>query len=818
MIAFGAWVVLACVTRLLAIYQRLKQETVLLEITPPTDTEVPAVSTAQLFTLVHGLLRQRSLADKLLQKQPVCSLEIVSTRKQGIRFLVSIPPALAETFERTLRAYLPALKVKEVENYLNNAPNRLKTSVLEFQLSHTAVLPLSLQTDLNRHDPLLYLTNNMTQLKDDEMLTMQVVVEPASRSTQKHARKLAAKLQPSALATQRTVDKVANIVEATVGFLMIPLLAVSEFVTSQKPIVPSRKITPDTTSPEYQTVSELAKSKLEQHLFQASIRALLINESSELKARQRGLVSAFTSFTHLSGQALVGRRNWLGKIGQQIRLWQFEKRLNSGKLLLSTGEVAALYHFPYTRTARTEDLVKSKSRELPAPLSLKNNLELDTVFAVNRYGNVETPIGLTDDERSRHMYLIGQTGSGKSTAIFHMAKSDISKGRGLAVIDPHGDLAEDLLSRVPESRVDDLIYFNPFDISYPIGINLLELPKGLSEDELELEKELTCESVISVFRRIFNKEDNNDAHRIEYVMRNAIHTAFVVDDATIFTVYELLNNPDFQKRVISKLSDPNLKNFWKNEFGKAGDYQIVKMVSGVTAKIGRLLFSPIAKRILEQPKSTINFDEILDNQKILLCNLAEGKLGEDTSQLLGTMIIAKIHQAALRRARKEYNTRQPFYLFVDEFQNFATSSFTKLMSGGRKFGLRITIAEQSTAQQSDRSTVEVILANTGVVVCFRTASPVDEETMLAQFSPFVTVGDISNLPRHHFFMRLAANQAEDPFSGVTIPIDTTHKEGKVARLVEASRRNYAKKINRAEQSPIIEDVSPETANEALEGI
>jgi hypothetical protein len=206
-------------------------------------------------------------------------------------------------------------------------------------------------------------------------------------------------------------------------------------------------------------------------------------------------------------------------------------------------------------------------------------------------------------------------------------------------------------------------------------------------------------------------------------------------------------------------------------------------------------------RILEQPKSTIDFEEILNSEKILICNLAEGKVGEDTSQLLGTMIIAKIHQAALRRARKEAVTRKPFYLFVDEFQNFATSSFTKLLSGGRKFGLRITIAEQSTAQQSDRSIVDVILANTGVVVCFRTASPVDEELMLAQFAPLVKTGDIANLPRHKFYMRLAAIEAEDPFSGITIPINAIKDPVVMERLIEASRTNYAIEYQNPEANP-----------------
>ncbi len=788
----GVWVVLACVTRLVAFYQRLKQESVLLEVIPPTDTEVPAVSTAQLFTLVYGLLRQRSLADRFLLRQPNCSLEIVSHKETGIRYLFRVPKGLAEPMERSLRAYLPALKVKEADEYLpDELPKGLKAKVLEFKLAGHPALPLSDQTDLKRHDPLVYLTGNMTQLKDNELLALQLVVEPVGNYRQNRLKRKALKIQPSALASQRTVDRVANVVEAVVGLLMIPFLVLSEFVTSQKTTLPSRKITPNKGTPAHQPLEELTNSKLDQPLFETSVRALLIVEKSQLKTRERGLLSAFMSFAHPIGQSLTNKKNWLGRVGQKLRRWQFKSRLNTHGLILSASEVGALYHFPYTKTIRTEDLIKSKSRELPAPLSLKNNRELDTVFALNRYGNSETNIGLTDDERSRHMYLIGQTGSGKSTAIYHIAASDIAKGRGLAVIDPHGDLAEDLLATIPESRIDDVIYFNPFDIAHPIGINLLELPPSLTDDELELEKEFVCESIVSIFRRIFNKDENTDAHRIEYILRNTIHTAFTVEDATIFTVYELLNNPQFQKQVIARLKDENLRSFWKNEFGKAGDYQIVKMVGGVTAKIGRFLFSPIAKRILEQPKSTINFEEILNSEKILICNLAEGRIGEDTSQLLGTIVIAKIHQAAQRRARKALSSRTPFYLFVDEFQNFATSSFTKLLSGGRKFGLRITIAEQSTAQQSDRSIVDVILANTGVVVCFRTASPVDEELMLAQFAPLVKTGDIANLPRHKFYMRLAAIEAEDPFSGETIPINSQRDLAMMERLINASRTNYA---------------------------
>jgi len=384
---------------------------------------------------------------------------------------------------------------------------------------------------------------------------------------------------------------------------------------------------------------------------------------------------------------------------------------------------------------------------------------------------------------------------------------------GVAVVDPHGDLAEDLLNRVPESRADGLIYFDPYDIKYPVGVNLLELSESADEDELELEKELVCESVVSIFRRVFFKDENVDAHRIEYILRNAIYSAFCQEDCTIFTVYDLLNNKDFRKQAIKNITDENLLNFWKNEFGKAGDYQHVKMVGGVTSKIGRFLFSPIAKRILEQPKSTINFNDILDNGKILICNLSEGKLGEDTSQLLGATIIAKIYQAAMRRVRIQKEFRQPFYLFVDEFQNFATSSFTKVLSGGRKFGLRIIVAEQSTAQQQNQNITNIVLANTGTAICFRTASPVDERLMLPQFSPAVEPGDIANLPRFRFYIKMAASEPLEPFSGITLPIIAIKNDEKMAMLKDTSRKNYAIEYSKPKDKPTPKETKEKTKKE-----
>ncbi|HUD20990.1 MAG TPA: type IV secretion system DNA-binding domain-containing protein, partial [Candidatus Saccharimonadales bacterium] len=789
-------------------FGRRKYAKKFLELTFPSGGQ-SAVATEHLYSLLHARSKQRSIIERLLGVKKLYSLELVSTAREGIRYIVVIPEKEAEIMHRSLLSYVPGIKVKEISDYLEAAgKNEKMVQCIELKLSSDFVLPLRSQQTLDEYDPLAHLIGHMTKLAPGELVAFQIVATPIVASIHRGATRRVGQLKNSIyreanLSTVLNAGAANNVLQF-LGNVLKLIISIPSLIfdpgNKNIPVFQNKDISNKrSVNPYEKELAENIKHKIDQQLFETSLRVLIIGKSGEGRAKE--LTAAFQSFAS-SQQSLIPRK----PLSSKTRLTHFNQRQLTASILnpnpiLSTAEIAGLYHFPHSDAAQAEDLAGLKSPELPAPLVLKNQSDLDVVFGLNNYGDHLTQIGLTDDERSRHMYLIGQTGAGKSTAIYHMASGDIQKGRGLAVIDPHGDLAEDLLASVPQTRINDLIYFNPFDIRHPIGVNLLELSADLEGDELELEKELVCESVVSIFRRVFNKEEHSDAHRIEYILRNTIHTAFTVENATIFTVYELLNHPKFQKQVVSQLTNEDLKHFWKNEFGKAGNYQVVKMVSGVTAKIGRFLLSPIAKRILEQPHSTINFDDILDGEKILICNLAEGKLGEDTSQLLGTMVIAKIHQAALRRARKEALSRKPFYLFVDEFQNFATSSFTKLLSGGRKFGLRITIAEQSTAQQSDRSIVNVILANTGVMVCFRTASPIDEELMLSQMSPTVKPGEIGNLPRHHFYMRLAAIEAESPFSGETIPINHTKDVKKVERLIAASRKNYAIDYHDNESSP-----------------
>jgi hypothetical protein len=535
---------------------------------------------------------------------------------------------------------------------------------------------------------------------------------------------------------------------------------------------------------------ESMHTKVTQPLFQVSLRVML--SGSRSKNHARTLRSAFEAYSVPLYQSLKVK----AKLPYDASRWKrlADMRLpvlfRKDSLILSASELSSLYHFPSSHISRTDNLITSLSKTLPAPVSLKSGRDLAVVIGENHHHGTNTLIGLSDAERERHVYIIGGTGNGKTTMLLYSIVQDIKNGKGVAVLDPHGDLAETILQHIPEDRINDVIYMNPDDLSHPIGMNLLEIPPDLEGDDLLREKDLITESVISVMRKIFS-EDDSGGHRIEYILRNAIQTALTLEDPTLFTIFDLLNDPKYRRDIVKNLDDEYLRNFWKNELGKAGDYQKVKMAAGITAKIGRFLFSASARRVLEQKKSTIDFDDIIDSGKILICNLSKGMLGEDTSTLFGTTILAKLQLASLRRARLNSSERKPFYLYVDEFQNFATMSFVQMLSEARKYKLFLTMAEQSTSQQDQQRLVDIILANVGTVVCFRSGSPADERLVLPLFTPYIEQGEIANLPAYSFYARIAAVHSQEPMSGVTLLLNQSGSKEIAGRVISSSRSKNA---------------------------
>jgi len=791
-----------------------------LELTPPSRISKTPESTTQLFSVIHGLRAARTIKEKLLRRTPSITLEIVSTKNDGVRFLIEIEESLSTKLQKMLAAYLPDSKVKLVE-----IPKNYNARVNEFKQANHFVLPLTTSRAFEQYDPLSYITAAMTKLDDTEQLSLQLVIQPiklpeATRLSRrilsnedilKHVsrghfslmHKLTSLITGVLLGITDTVGEVSN--GTTSSYHQDKSAKDAAFQAQvQKRQRPAR-----TLSAFELELMESMHQKVSQPLFQADLR--ITASGNNAFDQLQSIRSALDGYSVTQYQSVKAKTKLplLTKHRSKLAEQRLPNLLRKQSMVLSAGEVSSLFHFPSSSISKTDNLITSLSRTLPAPVSLKSGRNLSVLIGENIHHGVVTPIGLTEAERQRHMYVIGGTGNGKTTMLQYAIIQDINVGNGVAVIDPHGDLAETILKHIPQDRIGDVVYMNPDDLSYPIGVNLLEIDKDLAEDDLIREKDIITESTISVLRKIFS-DDDTGGHRIEYVLRNTIQTALTLDDPTLFTIFDLLNDNKFRRDVVKDLKDDNLRNFWKNELGKAGDFQKVKMVAGITAKVGRFLFSGASKRVLEQKKSTIDFDEILDQQKILICNFSKGLLGEDTSTLFGTTILAKLQLASLKRARKKAVDRKTYYLYVDEFQNFATMSFVQMLSEARKYKLFLTMAEQSTSQQDQQRLVDIILANVGTVVCFRSGSPADERLILPLFYPLIEQGEIANLPAYSYYVRISAVDAQEPMSGVTVLLKDEGSQTIADQVIDSSRNTYAKKYERdiTEQPATVINLEP----------
>ena len=801
----GAIVLYAFITELLNRLYLKRRETVWLEITPPASITKTPEATEQLFSVIHGTKSARHWKDKILRRLPVYTFEIVSTRKKGIRYLIQADSSQSSMLQKMVASYIPDSKVKETAR-----DHSAIDKVIDFKLTNHYVLPITLTSVIEQHDPLAYVTGAMTNLSDEEEITLQIVATPI---TLREASTLSHRILGNENILQQVgggkfslLNRIGNVFgKAAMGvtdltgeiYMGTTYGYQSQYKTQTRAAQQEAKITkhdrPARTLSAFELeLMDTMHQKVIHPLFKVSLRIMI--KSPVTGHHAAALKSSLDGYSVPPYQSLKAKLET--PIFKPIRMHNARLRLPTilrrNSMVLASTEISNLFHFPGSRISKTDNLISSLSRTLPAPISLKSDRNLDVVIGENIHHGTTTLIGLTAAERERHMYIIGGTGNGKTTMLQYQIIQDMQNGKGVAVLDPHGDMAETLLSHIPPHRIKDVVYFNPDDLDHPFALNLLELTPGLTGNDLLREKDIITESVISVFRKIFS-DDDSGGHRIEYVLRNAIHTALTVENATLFTVLKLLQNATYRRDVTNKLTDEDLKDFWKNELGKAGDMQKVKMSAGITAKIGRFNVNASSKAILGQYHSTLDFEDIMDNQKIFICNLSKGLLGEDVSELFGITILAKLQLASLRRARVKQALRKPYYLYVDEFQNFATPSFLQMLSEARKYKLFLTMAEQSTSQQDDQQMVSVILANVGTVVCFRTGNPNDERLLLPLFSPYIEQGEIANLSAYNFYARLSSVIAQEPLSGVTLLLESDGSEDVAKRAIESSRKLYAQK-------------------------
>ena len=409
------------------------------------------------------------------------------------------------------------------------------------------------------------------------------------------------------------------------------------------------------------------------------------------------------------------------------------------------------------------------------------------IFAETNYRNERRRFGIRTDDRRRHVYIIGKTGMGKTTMMENMVISDIKNGKGLCVVDPHGDFADKMLDYIPKNRINDTIYFNPGDIDHPIAFNVMENndPKY---------KHLIASGLVGVFKKIWA---DTWGPRLEYVLRNAILALLDYPGSTLLGIMRILVDKEFRKEVLTKITDPVVKQFWVEEYSKYPDRFMAEAIAPIQNKVGQFLSISLIRNIVGQVKSTVDFRDIIDNKKILIMNLAKGMIGEDASSLFGAMIITKLQLMAMSRVDMAEEKREDFYLYVDEFQNFATDSFADILSEARKYRLNLIMAHQYIDQLSEMVRYAVF-GNVGTIIAFRIGAT-DSEFLVTEFEPIFEENDLVNLPKYNIYLKLMIDGvASNAFSASTLPPEWT-EEGNREKVIQLSRERYTKDINEVEK-------------------
>lgn len=410
-------------------------------------------------------------------------------------------------------------------------------------------------------------------------------------------------------------------------------------------------------------------------------------------------------------------------------------------------------------------------------------------FAKTNFRNRETVFGIKTDDRRRHMYVIGKTGMGKTNLLENLAIQDIRNGQGMCFVDPHGDTAEKIITMIPEHRLDDVIYFNPGDQDFPISFNVMEQvePKF---------RPLVASGLIGVFQKLWA---DSWGPRLEYILRNAILALLEYPGSTLLGVMRILVDKPYRIDVINHVTDPVVKAFWVDEFSKWNDRVLQEVISPIQNKVGQFLTSPLIRNVVGQETSAFSVREAMDSNKILIMNLAKGRIGEDNAALLGAMMITKIQLAAMARVDTVEDERQDFYLYVDEFQNFATESFANILSEARKYRLSLILANQYIAQLEEEVR-DAIFGNVGTIASFRIGAA-DAEYMEKEFEPVFMMNDIVNLQKYHIYIKLMIDGiAGDAFSATTLPPVTQLEADSTQAVIAASRAKYASDIVSVEKT------------------
>lgn len=712
----------------------------LMEIRLPLDNETTLESMSSLFSNFTQFSRS-SFWDRLAgHRHTIASLEIVLHGGQ-VHFYIVTPASTADFFRSQILAQYPYAVVRDSDDYLTQYG---QTGVSAPQFSQLALAR-----------PYSYPLKNPKDFRDTDPLSS--VLAPLSRSP-----------SPTDFFLYQIIISNAP---ANWQSSILSLIQNGILVDREKNF---RQAHPDKA------------------VFETKIQFPGLLAQINLLSNNPGLIASVSSSF---GIYTNPRGNFIRSISpgfftrKKILRSIVNREININTQILNTEEMAVLWHFPNHLTrlpniAWGKKLYSDPPENLPiADGATEEQKQNTTFFAKTEFRNKDAIFGIKEGEdRRRHTYIIGKSGTGKTTLIANMAIDDIRKGRGVAIIDPHGDLCQTILDYIPSHRINDCCYFNPADPDFAYPLNVLEAKN-------DSQKELVASGVISIFKKLYGNVSWGP--RLEHILRNAVLTLVNVPGADMTHIVEILTNKSYRQKVVASLANQTLKNFWINEFDRMDDKFQNEAIAPILNKVGQFISSTNIRNTIAHPVSKINLEEIMDQKKILIADLSTGKLGEDNSALLGAMLITKIQLSAMNRVFQAADDRADFYLYVDEFQNFATEAFIKILSEARKFKLNLIVANQYMSQL-ERTIQDAIFGNVGSIMAFVVGNQ-DAYILQKEFGAKFPAEDLVKIGRYQIICKLSIDsETTQPFYAITLPpLDCKNQQRD--KLIRISQERWGKR-------------------------
>ena len=716
-------------------------ERVILEIkTTRTDEETPEAMVQFLASLTNI---KRQLFPFWSQGVPI-SFEI-AVIEQMIHFYVTVASDYQSFIESQLVSQYPkALMVKTKDDYMKEITKNDSTlSVGQMKLLHGSFYPIRTYSDFKDVDPLSSLLGFLSKSQEGDKIAIQFMLHPVNKSWQRKGEQSAGSKQ-----TTLTGAEASN------------------------------------------PYSKVIMDKIAVDGFKTAIR-IAVNSESKTRSTHiiRQIGNSFSSFHNPSGNGLIFKKVFLWQKNRLVDAMLHRSRFFMPRQILNIHEIATMFHFPTQELATINNISWHKAilseppEKLPVAEGMTEEEKKDTnFFARTMFRNKMMTFGIKPDDRRRHMYIIGKTGTGKSTLVANLAINDIRNGKGLCIVDPHGDLCETILDYIPSYRINVVIYLDPSDLDLAFSFNPLQVDN-------DYQRELVVSGIIAIFQKIYGM---SWGPRLEYILRMCLLTLTQLPEPTMLMVPELLINDEFRKKIMKHVTDPVLISFWEGEFANMNPRLKSEAISPILNKVGQFISSRFIRNILQHHKSTIDLEKIMNEGKIILLNLSQGKLGEDNSALLGAMIISKIQLSAMNRVSIAEEDRRDFYLYVDEFQNFATSSFIKILSEARKYRLNLILANQYISQIPE-DVRGAIFGNTGTMFSFLVGAT-DASFMAKEFVERFEDKDLLSLGNYQAIIKIAIdNMTQAPFLCYTLPLPRNATQNR-EKVIKNSRMRYMKPV------------------------